>query len=67
MKYLLFTVITVALLIDPNKIGKVNAIKTEARNAFMAGDFKTAIQKFTLLLDSMHVDEDEVRLKNQRF
>ncbi len=51
-----------ALIIDPGKIGKINTLKSEAKEAYKKGDFKTAISKYRNLVDSLGVDEDEVRL-----
>ena len=50
------------LLIDPGKIGRINSLKGEAKTAFQSGDFKTAIQKYKYLIDSLGVTEDEVRM-----
>lgn len=60
-------VITVAFLLltsltDPGKISKINSLKTEARKAFHAGDYATAIEKYQFLRDSLQVNEDEVTL-----
>lgn len=54
--------ILLALTIDPGKIGKINTLKSEAKEAYKKGDFKTAISKYRNLVDSLGVDEDEVRL-----
>jgi tetratricopeptide (TPR) repeat protein len=62
MKYLVLSILTLALLSDPGKIGKVNSLKNEARKAYTAGDYKTAIQKYKYLVDSLNVNEDEVLL-----
>lgn len=50
------------LLVDPGDIGKINSIKSDAKKAYMAGDYKTAIAKYTLLTDSLGVKEDEVMM-----
>ena len=62
MKGLVTLVLLIALLIDPTKIGKINTLKSEAKKAYLAGDFKTAIEKYRYLVDSLHVQEDEVLL-----
>ncbi len=54
--------ILLALIIDPGKIGKINSLKSEAKEAYKKGDFKTAISKYRSLVDSLGVNEDEVRL-----
>jgi Ca-activated chloride channel homolog len=53
--------ILLLMFIDPGKIGKVNSAKSEAKKAYLAGDFKTAISKYRLL-DSLGVKEDEVTM-----
>lgn len=50
------------LSIDPTKVSKINTLKAEAKKAYLAGDMKTAIAKYKFLVDSLHVDEEEVRL-----
>lgn len=62
MKGLATLVLFLALLIDPTKIGQINTLKSEAKKAYLAGDFKTAIEKYRYLVDSLHVQEDEVLL-----
>jgi Ca-activated chloride channel family protein len=62
MKGLIALVLLLAFLIDPTKIGKINALKSEAKKAYLTGDFKTAIEKYRYLVDSLHVQEDEVLL-----
>jgi Ca-activated chloride channel family protein len=60
MRVLIF--ILMALTIDPGDIGKINSLKSEAKAAYKKGDFETAISKYRSLVDSLGVDEDEVRL-----
>ncbi len=60
MKWLLFTLLLTS--IDPVDIRKINVAKAEAKKAYLAGDFQTAIARYRYLLDSMQVDEDEVRM-----
>jgi Ca-activated chloride channel homolog len=62
MKGLTVLVLFVALLVDPAKIGKINGLKQEAKKAYLTGDYKTAITKYRYLVDSLHVQEDEVLL-----
>jgi len=50
------------MAIDPVKIGKINTLKKEARDAYLKGNFKTAINKYRYLIDSLNVQEDEVTL-----
>jgi len=62
MKSLGTILLLLALLTDPAKIGKINSLKSEAKSAYLKGDFKTAIQKYKYLVDSLNVVEDEVLL-----
>jgi tetratricopeptide (TPR) repeat protein len=62
MKALTVVLMLVALFIDPTKIGKINTLKAEAKKAYQSGDYQTAIQKYRYLIDSLHVQEDEVLL-----
>lgn len=62
MKVLLFFIVSVLMFTDPGKISKVNALKSEARKAFNAGDYQTAVSKYTMLKDSLAVKEDEISL-----
>jgi len=56
-----FLLLFALLITDLDKIGKINTAKTEAKKAFLAGDFKTAAAKYKYLVDSLGVTEDEVR------
>jgi Ca-activated chloride channel homolog len=62
MKGLILFVMVLAMTIDPGDIGKINSLKSEAKDAYKKGDFKTAISKYRYLVDSLDVQEDEVRL-----
>lgn len=62
MKYLLISILTLSLISDPLKIGKINSVKKEAREAYTSGDYKTAIAKYRYLVDSLDVNEDEILL-----
>jgi tetratricopeptide (TPR) repeat protein len=48
------------LFIDPGDIGKANTAKSKAKEAFIKGDYKTAIEKYKFLTDSLGVKEEEV-------
>ena len=50
------------VLIDPGKIGQINTLKSEAKKAYTAGDYKTAAAKYAYLVDSLNVREDEVMM-----
>ena len=60
MKVLLIFILGLILSIDPKKVSKINSLKSEAKKAFLAGDFKTAIDKYKYLKDSFNVSEEEV-------
>jgi tetratricopeptide (TPR) repeat protein len=62
MKYLMIAILSTVLFSGPGKIGKINSIKTEARKAYNSGDYKTAIEKYKFLVDSLKVEEDEIKL-----
>lgn len=47
---------------DPGDIGKINSAKSDAKKAYLAGDYKTAVEKYTYLVDSVGVKEDEVMM-----
>lgn len=61
MKLIAFYILSL-LLIDPNKIGKANKLKDEAKKAYLAGDYKTAITKYKYLKDTLGVNEEEVNM-----
>jgi Ca-activated chloride channel family protein len=62
MKLVIAYTLLVAFSIDPTKIGKINTAKSEAKKAYNSGDYKKAIERYTYLLDSLGVAEDEVTL-----
>jgi tetratricopeptide (TPR) repeat protein len=62
MKSLLIAVTLLAFTVDPGKIGTINSLKSEAKEAYKKGDYKKAIEKYRYLVDSLSVTEDEVRL-----
>ncbi len=57
------------ILLPGIDIGKINALKNEAKKAYNAGDYKTAAQKYTYLIDSLGIQEDELilNLANAKF
>jgi Ca-activated chloride channel family protein len=61
MKFLVFF-LAILLTVDPGKIGQVNTLKSEAKKAYLAGDYETAIQKYRYLTDSLGVNEEEVTM-----
>ncbi|MBL7876019.1 MAG: tetratricopeptide repeat protein [Cyclobacteriaceae bacterium] len=62
VKGFIFFIMMMALVVDPGDIGKINSLKSEAKEAYQKGDFKTAISKYRFLIDSLGVKEDEVQL-----
>src|SRR6185369_12956474 len=60
MKVLAIFILGIILSIDPKKVSKINSLKSEAKKAYLSGDFKTAIAKYKFLRDSMGVAEEEV-------
>jgi Ca-activated chloride channel homolog len=61
MKTAFLFLVASLLFTDLDKIGKINSAKAEAKKAFLAGEFKKAIEKYKYLIDSLGVNEDEVR------
>ncbi len=61
MKLIAFYILSL-LVIDPNKIGKANKLKDEAKKAYLAGDYKTAVTKYKYLKDTLGVNEEEVNM-----
>jgi hypothetical protein len=62
MKGVLIVFFVLGLITDPGDIGKINSLKSQAKEAYKNRDFKTAVAKYRSLIDSLGVTEDEVRL-----
>lgn len=62
MRILAAVLLTLFTLTDPTLISKINGIKADAKKAYLKNNFKTAIQKYRYLVDSLNVREDEVLL-----
>jgi len=62
MKVAVGFLVIAMMFTDLDKIGKINSLKSEAKKAYLGGDYQTAIQKYRYLVDSMGVKEDEVLL-----
>ncbi len=62
MKLLIIGVIAVIFLSDIDRIALINSLKSEARKAYQSGDYKTAIEKYRYLIDSLQVKEDQVTM-----
>lgn len=61
MKILLAILLTV-FLTDPKEVAKVNSLKKEAEQAYLSGDYELALSKYTLLRDSMEVEDPAINL-----
>jgi Ca-activated chloride channel homolog len=61
MKAIILFLIASLLFTDLNKIGKINSVKAEAKKAFLEGKFTVAIEKYKYLIDSLGVNEEEVK------
>jgi Ca-activated chloride channel homolog len=61
MKTIVLFLAASLLFTDLDKIGKINSAKAEAKKAFLEGKFKVAIEKYKYLIDSLGVNEEEVR------
>ena len=58
-----FLVIILAILInDPKEIAKINSLKKEAEEAYLAQDYELALSKYTILHDSLGVDDPAIKL-----
>jgi len=62
MKYLIALLLLINPLTDLDKIAQVNKLKKDAKTAFNKGDYSTAIDKYNYLLDSMQVEDDNIKL-----
>jgi Ca-activated chloride channel family protein len=62
MKYILLSILSTLLVIDPGKIARINNAKKEARQAYMDGEYNEAVKKYIYLSDSLGVREDEVMI-----
>ncbi|WP_425392079.1 hypothetical protein [Ekhidna sp.] len=54
--------ILAVLLNDPKEIAKINTLKKEAETAYLNGDYELALAKYTLLRDSLGVDDAALKL-----
>jgi tetratricopeptide (TPR) repeat protein len=59
---LLIPILILLFGIDPGNIGKSNSAKSKAKEAYVKGDYKTAIENYKYLTDSLGVKEDEVMM-----
>lgn len=59
---MLLLLLALSINTDPGKISKINKAKLEAKKAYLSGDYKTAIEKYQYLTDSLGVNDDDVKL-----
>jgi tetratricopeptide (TPR) repeat protein len=62
MKLAIVYMLLLMASIDPAKIGRINTAKSQAKEAYNSGEYNKAIERYTYLIDSLGVAEDEVRL-----
>ena len=63
MKYLAFVLIVMAGLGNEiTRIARINALKKEAEEAYLAGDYQKAIENYQYLVDSFDVKDDMLML-----
>ena len=62
MRFLAILFLVIAPFGDLNDIAKANKLKKEAKEAFHNGDYEKAIRHYRYLLDSMQLDDDNIRL-----
>jgi len=62
MKLILLLLLTLAMVIDPATVRKINKAKSAAEEAFRNGDYAAAARHYQYLVDSLGVQEDEVML-----
>ena len=62
MKIAVALLIVISAFIDPTKISTINTIKSEAKKVFNEGKYKEAIKKYRYLIDTLNVNEDEVKI-----
>jgi len=60
MKWITVIFLAAISLGNFNDIAKVNRLKSEAQKSYLAGDFKQAIEKYGILIDSFQITEPEV-------
>lgn len=62
MKFLIGVLVAVLFISDVDRIAQINSLKSDAKEAYTSGDYKTAVEKYRYLIDSLQVSEDEVML-----
>ncbi|MEQ9467200.1 MAG: hypothetical protein RLN88_07285 [Ekhidna sp.] len=59
---ILLAILLAVVITDPKEVAKANSLKKEAEQAYLSGDYELALSKFTLLRDSMEVDDPAIKL-----
>ncbi|MDA0196032.1 MAG: hypothetical protein O2887_07940 [Bacteroidetes bacterium] len=62
MKSAILIFVLAATIFDINDIAKINALKAEADKSYLKGDYQSAFDKYTLLVDSFKVTDDNLLL-----
>lgn len=62
MKTIIVLIIAAFFISDIDRIALINSLKSEAKEAYQSGDYKTAIEKYKYLVDSLNVNEEEVSM-----
>lgn len=57
-----FLLMLAVLLNDPKEIAKINTLKKEAEAAYLKGEYELALAKYTLLRDSLGVEDPALKL-----
>lgn len=47
---------------DPRDIAKINSLKKEAERAYLNGDYELAAAKYSILSDSLELEDDQIKL-----
>ncbi len=62
MKAIIVFLVAAFFISDIDRIALINSLKSEAKEAYQRGDYKTAIEKYKYLVDSLKVNEEEVSM-----
>lgn len=59
---IIFSIILTVLLTDPKEIARINTLKKEAEDAYLSQNYELALAKYSLLHDSLGVDDPAITL-----
>lgn len=62
MKFLLTLLLVSFSSVDPTEIARINALKEEAENAYLAGNYEKSAAKYSYLLDTMDIEDESATL-----